>query len=193
MSLGFLGVFDWLFSWARGLAAEVVFLSIALVGATYSVFSLFFGGIGDDGDGGNGDDGDGDAHAAHLSLRSIAWFATGFGSVGFLVHRFTEKVLVSSLAGVMSGVGAAGFGVWLIGRFKKQQVSSVVRADDFLNLYGEVRTSIPAQGTGEVSVSVKGRLVVKMARSEDASPLPSGSLVQVTRVVGDYLIVKKSP
>ena len=192
MNLGMLGIFDWLFSWARGLAAGMVFLAIALAGATYSIFSLFFGGDGDDGDGGDGDHGEGAGLAAHLSLRSIAWFATGFGSVGFLVHRFTQRVLVSSVAGAMSGVGAAAFGAWLIGRFKRQQISSVVRTDDFLDLHGEVCTPIPAQGTGEVSINVKGRLLVKMARSEDASPLASGSLVKVTRVVGDFLIVKRS-
>ena len=43
----------------------------------------------------------------------------------------------------------------------------------------------------QVSLTTRGMLLTKLARSEGGTPIPSGSFVEVTRVAGETVFVRK--
>lgn len=190
---------DWIFSFFQGTTAGLVFLSICLAGAVFSAFSLIFGGDSDaeadadtdldldhDVDHGNGN---GEGPGA-LSLRSISLFATGFGGVAFLVHNFTGRLLVSSVAGLLSGWVLAAIALAAIRAIYQQQASSMISTTQMTGATGMVTTAIPTAGYGEVLLTVAGRQITRRATTADQAAIPDGTAVRVVKYLGSTVVVE---
>jgi membrane-bound ClpP family serine protease len=189
-------MWQWFVDLLSSAMIDLVYLALGVGGLVYSLFSLAFGGDGDH-DGELGADGDHDAVAGDhgpslLSIRVIAMFATGFGAVGYLVHHYNPtRPLFSAFCGLLGGFALGGFGFAFLRLFYRQQATSVIRTDDLLGSSGTVVTSIPKGGIGEVSLTARGALVTKPARSESGEAISNGAPVEIVRVVGDTLIVRQ--
>jgi len=198
---------EWILSFFGDSIALLTFFSIFAAGMTFTVFNLLFGGDADhdggfdhggdvggdhDGDLGGGHDADGsDGHGPGLlSIRGISFLLTGFGGVAFIVMYFTEKIFVSSLAGLAGGWPFALVCLALYRVFVRQEASSMVSGSDFEGATGAVVTSIPANGIGEVTILVAGQQITKSAVTGDDSTIATGTPIRVKRYLGDRVIVE---
>ena len=198
---------EWILSFFGNSIALLTFFSLFAAGMTFTMFNLLFGGDADHGDvhGEFHGDFDGDAHGdlggdhdadggAHgpglLSIRGISFLLTGFGGVAFIVMYFTDKVFVSSLAGLAGGWPFAFVCIALYRVFVRQEASSLVAARDFVGATGSVVTNIPEGGLGEVTVLVAGRQISKSATAKGGGALKTGISIRITNYLGDRVTVE---
>ena len=174
---------------------EIVYWASAIVGGILFLFRtalLFIGGdIGDtDGDGdvfdGNGDS---DFSFKLLSLQGLTAFFMMFGLSGL-------AFVGSGLASIWSTLGGAAvglFSVWVLrfifSFFIRLQSDGTLRLQNAIGQSGKVYLRIPANGTGQVQVSVQGGLKIFDAQSVDEGEIPSGENVHVVDVIGERLLV----
>lgn len=141
-----------------------LFLTLGIVGTLVLAFSLFFDGVleGVFDVGGAGMDG-------LLSLPVIAGFVSMLGFGGALVLGTTGLGAgAASGAGVCAGLLAAG-GTWRLSRsLMRDDSAAAPRGEDLVGAAGSVVTPIPADGYGEVLLSVAGQPVKYSARSVTA-------------------------
>ena len=184
---------DWLLHFFGDSIALLTFFSIFAAGMTFTVFNLLFGGDADhDGDFGGDHDGDGsDGHGPGLlSIRGVSFLLTGFGGVAFITMHFSEKVFVSSLAGLAGGWPFALVCLALYRVFIRQEASSLITGADFEGATGAVVTSIPKKGLGEVTILVAGQQLSKSAATSDNSAIATGTPIRVKQYLGDRVIVE---
>lgn len=179
----------------KELTIELIFLSLCISGSMVSGFSLFFGGEGD-GDFDAHDVGhDGDDHDGHgpglFSVKGLALLVTGFGAIGFIVQNYTGKVLVASVSGLLFGWVFALIGLTFIRFFVSHQASSHISSEDMIGAQGIITTSIPKNGQGEASLSVLGRQMNLIARTENGTPIEYGARVKVVRTEGGTVTVMR--
>lgn len=182
--------------------AAVVFFALMMFGAIFTSLQMIFGHDTDGGDADHGDVGHSDMHGEHggdhedapskFSLRTILFFITGFGAIGFIVQLQTKNAFISSLAGVLGGMVMAMIGYYIVTLFYKQQATSIMTNGDLIGSNGEVITTIHKDSVGEVSItSGMGRLISKPAMSDDNSEIKSGTSIKVVKVSGSHVIVKR--
>ncbi len=180
---------------------EIFFLVCATVGGTFVLIRLIMLLIGldhnvSDTDGHDasfdGDHPDTDAGFRVLSLHSVSSFFMMFGLVGFAMYRQSKTGLFLSMAGALLA-GAAS--VWIIGKLfaltAKLQSSGNIQIDSSVGAQGRVYLTIPAGGTGIVSVKVNERLREYDAKSHDNAELKTDTSIQVLWVEGNVLVVEK--
>jgi len=129
-----------------------------------------------------------------FSMRVISLFVLGFSGVSTVAHfvwRLTPAY--SSLCGLGGGAVLGGLAYWLVYLFGKQQASSLVSPEDYVNLPARVTVAIPEKGTGEVSVTVKGELRSLLAVSADGNALAEGRAVTVVSMAAGTITVKPAP
>ena len=186
----------------------LIFFSLFAAGMVFTLFGLIFGGDTDHGDFDGGDlhadvgadhgdiHGDPDADAdgpgpGLLSIRGISFLLTGFGGFAFVVMYFTEKVFVSSLAGLAGGTPFAVVCLFMYKVFLKQQGRSMIQVSDYNGARGTVEISIPEKGIGEVDLSIAGRIVTRSAVTIGNVSLKSGTPVRVVNYLGNRVTVEK--
>ena len=207
----------WLYEAFASATATVVFFSIMLVGFVFSAASIVLGGHGDsdhdigghdfadhdfshdtDHDSGHGSDHDGDGESGGLSsffsvgilsIRGMALFATGFGGIGTLVQIYTDKVLFSTMAGMLFGYGFAFVVLLILKMFRQQQSNTIINLAEAINQTGTVTLSVPENGYGEARVVLAGVEMTKMAQSATGQAIHSGVRVKVVDVQGSTFIV----
>ena len=197
---------------ARG--AELIYWFFSVTGTFFFLFRLVamaVGGFGADhggGDGGghvDGGHGDGGTHSSHshdgtdaafklISLQSLTGFFMTFGWAGLAGHKqFGLPTTISFLLALIAGGVAMFLTAYLfklMGRLNSS--GDVFSMEKTLNLTGSVYLRIPADGRGQVRLSVNNATRFVDAISEDHVDLDSFSDVSVVRVVdGTTVSVKK--
>ncbi len=188
-------MFDWLLSHFDTATTKFVFLAVFGAGTVYTLVSILFGGDHDVHDLDAHVDLHADAHGegpSFFGLRGIMLFCVGFGAVGYITFVYTQKLLFSAAAGLVGGAALMVPGVMIIRFFFRSQYSSTLTEQDFAGASGNVVTSIPQGGLGEVTVQVKDRTLTRPARAEDDAPLRTGASVVVVNSRGNVLIVRPS-
>lgn len=185
----------------RNSVALLSFFSIFAAGMLITVFSLIFGGH-DHGDFGHGDIGH-EVHGEHggesqqgpgvFSLKGMALFAVGFGALAFIVMYYTNQILTACVSGlgfgwVFAAICMAGYRILI-----RQQSNSLVKSEEAIGLTGEITTTIPAGGLGEVRLTIDGVSMTKTASCSAGETIPTGALVLVKRVSGASVLVEKLP
>ena len=134
---------------------------------------------------------------ARLTVPNVAAFATLFGAIGYLLHRYTTlgtgaTLVIAAVIGVAGVVGA----ILLVARWALPGVVSEVPDERYL-LQGTparvtrvIGSSIGAPSAYEISYDEKGRTHVLPARSLDGAPLPEGADVVIERVEEGYAYVE---
>ena len=173
----------------------IVYSICAAIGATILVcqFALTLFGFGDADDIETGDGADLDAAGYHpdstwlfgvISFRTIVAALAFFGLAGLASDAAGLELLPSLMISLAAGV-AAMYGVHslmrLLHHLRAEGTADIHRA---VGQTGAVYLRIPAdgEGNGKVTVTVQGRSVELLARSEGEA-LPTGARVVVTRVL----------
>ncbi|MBK8576299.1 MAG: hypothetical protein IPN90_11705 [Elusimicrobia bacterium] len=193
--------------------AELIYWVFALVGTFFFLFRLaamVVGGFGgDDGaldhvsDGGDtADGGTSHSHALNatdaafklVSLQSLTGFFMTFGWAGLAGQKqFGMGTTFSFLVALVSGAVAMFLTAYLFKLMGKlNSAGDVFSMEKTLNLSGSVYARIPAEGRGQVRLSVNNATRFVEAISEDRVDLDSFSDVTVVRIVdGTTVSVKK--
>lgn len=173
----------------------ITFLTILAAGFVYITVSALLGHIIGDHDGGHG--GGHGGHAGHhgqdtisvFSPKVIAIFMVGFGASGAIGTYYGINVILATLSGIGGGIGLGALALGGLRLLYGQQVSSEVYIDSALGLTGIVTLAIPADGMGEVGVTVKGQYLTYFAASTQSIAIPRNTSVKVQQVQGSYLLV----
>jgi membrane protein implicated in regulation of membrane protease activity len=165
-------------------AATITFLVIGGIGVALLAVSLLFGEV----LGGDGWSGDTDGP---LSLPSIAGFVGAFGFGGAAAAALTGggtlAVLVGLVVGIAVAVPAAMGTVALSRAAARMRTDATPTRDDAVGRLGVVVTPIPAQGYGEVRISLGGQPVKLNARAEH--PIALGARVFVVEALSETSVV----
>jgi membrane protein implicated in regulation of membrane protease activity len=177
----------------------IVYATIAAVGFVILLVMLFTGDVL-----GGGHDVDlhggafGEADADHggpgiFSLRIMASFITAFG-VGGVVGRYLGlSHPAASGVGIVSGIVLSGIVYQFARLLYSQQASSEIQMARLVGHPAEVSVAIPANGVGQVVLSMAGERSEHIARSQDGKPLPRGAGVVITALTGDSVVVSRGP
>ncbi len=188
--------------------AELIYWFFSITGTSFFLFrivAMVWGGFGADPGDGGGSLEDGDIHGAHshdgtdaafklISLQSLTGFFMTFGWAGLAGHKqFGFSTTVSFLLALLAGGVAMFLTAYLfkiMGRLNSS--GDVFSIEKTLKLTGSVYTRIPADGRGQVRLTVNNATRFVEAISEDHVDLDSFSDVVVVRVVdGTTVSVKK--
>ena len=140
----------------------IFFLALGIVGVLVLALSLIFDGVLE-----GLFDGGVAALDGLLSLPVIAAFVSMLGFSGALVLGTTGLGAgAATAAGAVAGAGA-GWVTWRFSRtLMRDQTGAAPRGEDMVGVTGSVVTPIPADGYGEVLLSLSGQPVKLSARSE---------------------------
>ena len=173
-----------------------VYLFCAAIGGTLLVVQLVFSlfGLAHDADGDlGGTVGDHDPgmpsaswFVGMLSLRALVGAVTFFGLGGMAGTAAGYDSTTSFLIAVACGVAALYLVAALMGWLSSLQSEGTVRIERAVGATGTVYLPVPRghSGQGKVTLTLQNRTVEYAAVTPHAQPLPVGSPVVVTAVVG---------
>lgn len=174
----------------------LIYAAIGAFGLLFLLVMLFVGELfGGDHDFHADVTGDGHGDVGHeggpsiFSARIMASFLTAFGAGGIVGRYLDWSHPAASGLGVVSGVVLASAVYQFAHLLYSQQASSEVRMSGLVGQSGEVTIPIPGSGHGQVAIVFRGERTTQIARSSDGRPIPVGSLVVVTALAGDSLVV----
>lgn len=166
----------------------VLFAIIGGIGFLFLLASLVIGdlfeAVGFDLDGG-----DTGTDFGLLDSRVLSVFITAFGGFGVIGVQMGYGAAASSLIGLLGGVVFGGvvslFGRFLIG----QQASSSVTDNDLIGKTAQVTVSIKPGEVGQVTARIGDERVERIARSAGNEEIKPGTIVTISSVAGDSVIV----
>ena len=132
---------------------------------------------------------DGNIGMKLLSLQSIAGFFTMFGLVGLGLLQVKAAPIWSLLGALAAGLVTAWVTAMIFYQMRRLQSEGTMVIQDAIGQIGSVYLTIPEQGTGVVSVAVKGTLRSLDAMSEAGKRIPTGAMVRVTGVTAGKILV----
>jgi len=166
---------------------ETVYGVCLIAGLVYALATLFWGDV--------IADMLGEIHLPLLQPAVLASGLTAFGGIGFLLTRLTAlsswTVFAASL--FAGGVLAAGAHFLWIRPMERAEVSIGYSMSQLEGKIGEVGTSIPANGLGEVLIPMVSGITHHMAASLENEPIPAGTRVVVVEVRDHVLYVTPFP
>lgn len=169
---------------------RVYFLSAIGGGLAFVMLTaLMFIGGGAEGDGGgmeaDGGSADTDASFKALSLHGLSAFFMMFGLVALAaVREFDASQAVGGLYGAVAGVLAVMTLQRLFQLFIGLQEAGNLDPANAVGTTGVVYLGIPADGAGQVELTVQGRMKVMDAISAENEAIPTGSRVRVVALHG---------
>jgi membrane protein implicated in regulation of membrane protease activity len=174
----------------------VVFLTIALIGFVFLLFTSLFGGDHDH-DHDMDHDHDHDIGGAHefstvsfFSPKILCIFLVAFGAAGTIASAYGLRPLWSTLIGFGSGL-VIGFAALMgLRLLYSQQVNSLVTNEGIVGKVGRVITRIPQHGIGEITFVMSQQSITRLARSYSGAEIPVGRAVKILSASGDALEVE---
>lgn len=122
--------------------------------------------------------------------RVIAVFITAFGGFGVIGAQMGYGAVGSSIIGLFGGAVFGGV-VSAFGRFLiSQQASSSVSDDDLVGRMAQVTVAIKPGELGQITAKIGDERVEKIARTMSGDEVKAGSMVKVTAIAGDSVIVE---
>ena len=134
---------------------------------------------------------------ARFTPANVAAFATLFGAVGYLLHRYTTlgAVAIITIAAVLGVAGVVGASL-LIAKWAVPGAAKEVVDERFILMGQPARVTRVVGGAGgegiayEISYEAEGRRHTMPAHSLDGAPLASGADVVIERVEGGKAYVE---
>jgi membrane protein implicated in regulation of membrane protease activity len=168
----------------------VTFLAIAVFGFVFLIASSLLGDLFEHGDFSHDADGHGGGPSI-LSSRILSVFVTAFGSFGAIGTHLGYGVGVSTSMGFGGGVLFAGV-IYVFASFLySQQASSHVQTGDLVGSTAQVSVGIPKAGMGQVRCTVGDTVVEKIARAANNEEIPVNTLVRISAIVGETVLVER--
>jgi membrane protein implicated in regulation of membrane protease activity len=175
----------------RSTSLFVTFLAIAVFGFVFVIASSILGDIFEHGDLGHDADGHGGGPSI-LSSRILSVFVTAFGCFGAIGVHLGYGVGLSTAMGFGGGILFAAviyaFASFLYG----QQASSHVHVGDLVGNTAQVSVAIPPGGMGQVRCTLGDTVVEKVARAADNGEIPVNTLVKITTIIGEVVLVDRA-
>lgn len=176
---------------------QQIYWGIALTATLVFVVQTIMTFVGSDADTGMDADFDGDLEGGDFpfklfSLRNLVNFFLGVGWTGVVLYgHFENPVWVGVIAFL---VGLVFIGIFfLVARFMMRLAEdNSFKIEDTVGKTADVYLTIPAknEGKGRVQVSVKGAIHELDAITNSSESLKGGSVVKVTAVKGNVLVVE---
>lgn len=168
-------------------AMEMIYLICLVGGLIYALVTLLLGDA--------ISDMLGELHLPVLQPILLVSGLTAFGGVGFLLTRLTEwsglaVFLLSAVVGALLAVAA--YFLW-IKPMDKAETSTGYSMSQLPGKIGEVGTTIPSEGLGEVLVKMVSGTTYHMASSMEKESIPAGTRVVVVEVRDHVLYVTPFP
>ncbi|HBZ81398.1 MULTISPECIES: serine protease [Brevibacillus] len=162
---------------------ETVYMVCLVSGIIYTVLSLLFGDAVSDW-----------LDHFHLPLFQPITFVSGltaFGGAGYILSRFTSlSDLVVFVLSAVIGAGLAVFAYFLwVKPMSQAENSTGYSMTQLGGKLGEVGTTIPAEGLGEVLLPMLSGTTYHMAASLERVSIPQGTRVVVVEVRDHVLYV----
>ena len=126
---------------------------------------------------------------SYLSLQSISGFFLLFGLVGLGTLQIGASVLISLICAFGAGMFTAWTVTKIFSSMRKLQSSGNQNVKNAIGVEGKVYLTIPEEGTGVVSISLQGTLRNLDAISENGTRLPTDTLVVVSNISAENLLV----
>jgi hypothetical protein len=126
-----------------------------------------------------------------LTFRAVSAFLS-IGSWTILALNMMEvDVLYSTLVGIGAGCLAAFSVAWIMYKITALQTTGNLEIKYVLGKSGEVYLTIPKakSGSGKVSVYLEDRYVEFEAVTEGDVPLPTGTSIKVTGMIGENMLI----
>jgi hypothetical protein len=112
-----------------------------------------------------------------------------FGLIGLAILRADIWPLIAIGGGTIAGL----ITVWVIGMIfaamGRLQSEGTINIRNAVGQQGTVYLTIPAQGSGQVSVTVQGSLKIFDAVSQEKKKIPTGEKIKVTNVIDNKTLV----
>jgi hypothetical protein len=172
-------------------SAFVTFLAIAVFGFIFLIGSSLLGDLTDHGDFGHDADGHG-AGPSLLSSRILSVFITAFGSFGAIGIHVGFGVGISTAMGFGGGVLFAGVIYVFAGFLYSQQATSHIRTTDLVGSTAQVSVAIPKGGVGQVRCTLGDTVVEKVARAANNEEISVNTLVRISTIVGEVVLVDRA-
>jgi membrane protein implicated in regulation of membrane protease activity len=117
----------------------------------------------------------------------LASFLTLFGIVSFVIHGVSSLAPQQEMA---IGAAAGVLGIFALKSWLHRVCDPCERLGSEVNEFRVVR-EIPANGYGQVEVTIKGSQLKLAARSEGSAPIPVGALVEILDRTESVVVVKQ--
>jgi membrane protein implicated in regulation of membrane protease activity len=124
-----------------------------------------------------------------FSARIMASFLTAFGVGGVVARYYDLSHPAASGVGIAAGLVMSTIVFQFAKLLYSQQASSDLHLATLVGQSAEVSVGIPANGVGQVTLTVGGQRTEQVARSADGMAVPRGTEVLITALRGDSLIV----
>jgi len=127
-----------------------------------------------------------------LSPVIISTFLAFFGGSGYLYIRLFDIDDTMSLLPALATAFIAGGAVFFVFDyiFKNVQGGIDLNISSLIGREAEVRTPIPADGMGEIQYVTSGGRASSPARSATGQAIPKNSVVIISKIVGNVLLVR---
>jgi membrane protein implicated in regulation of membrane protease activity len=124
-------------------------------------------------------------------LRSLVYFALGFGPVGWFALSTGQSTMMSLAYAAPVG-GVVLLGARLLRRVLRSELTSEIKESDLLMEKGTVTVTVNPGQLGRVRVTVGGAYADRYARGKDTEePLRPGELVRVVEVSDECVYVER--
>lgn len=135
----------------------------------------------------------GDSGPTLLSVRNLFLFGLGFGAAGAIATHLGMSLVMSCVAGAVTGVVIALLGWMFYRTISQQQVSTNTNTGDLVGSRATVSTRIPSGQVGQVVATDKnGATIYLTARSSVADQsFPEGEIVRIVEAAGNLVRVSK--
>lgn len=169
---------------AKSLWAIALFFSLLFVLRTVI---KFFGGDNDIHDG----DVDGYNSYRFFTIKNVVAFFTLFGWTGLAAVQVGWGTAGSLIAAVIAGSAMVALMMFLMRKAAGRKHSGTLDLRNAIGLTGQAYLPIPAvrTGTGKVHVKVQGGVKELDAMTDDSATIPTGALVQVTKVINGRILL----
>jgi len=183
----------------------IIYIACLALGLLFTMVSAvaghFFGGHdhvgGDLGTGGHAEAGYDHSGVPGISFFSptvLSCFVTAFGACGIILTKVGSPVWVSAPISAVAGVIMAGLAFLLFNwMFQQTQSSSESKVSSLVGQTASIITPIPENGVGQIAYVQGGSRYNAPARTENGTPVNSGKLVRITRIVGTDFFVELLP
>ncbi|WNC14008.1 NfeD family protein [Brevibacillus brevis] len=168
---------------------ETIYVVCLVCGVLYALAALIFGHTGLDGVG------HGHVHLPLFQPILLVSGVTAFGAAGYLLTRFTawsQPAVCGAAVLIGVALAVAAYFLW-VEPMSRAENSTGYTMDQLGGKVGEVSTTIPANGLGEVLVKMVSGTTFHMAASLEGVPIKQGSRVVVVEVRDHVLYVTLFP
>ncbi len=134
-------------------------------------------------------DSDSDISFKLLSLQGLTAFLMMFGLVGLALLKANADIILILAGGVVAGYLSVRLIGLIFSQASRLQSEGTLDIQNAVGLTGLVYLTVPAQGTGQVQITVQGTRRIIDASSKGEQVIKTGEKIRVTGVHGSSTLI----